>query len=234
MNIESIPLTSDYSFLVIPEDPLLRLTKGELELIEKIWSEEEQREKRILFNGKLYSAIYVGPSRTVGRFVPYKFYIASLRAPELRERLAIYPVCITGRTFLNGSVLIGKRSMHVTQYPGCYELVPSGGIDDEAVQQGKINVFLQFQIELKEEACIVPEQIKHISLQSLEFDAGSSTYEVCADIHVNAPQMETPMYKSHEHEELQWIPINELSVFLNQHDADFVPFARKLLLPLSV
>lgn len=218
-------ISPEYLLEVINDgDPFSHLTTDEHVMIERIWEEEMQRRKGSLFNGRLFSAIDVNSERLLGRFIPYKLYLASIRNPDLQQILKIYPVSITGRTLYHEKILIGKRSIHVTQYPGFYELIPSGGVDDQSIENGKINLKLQYRIELEEEAGILQDNISNIEIKTLEYD--NNLYEICADIFL---KKETDVhFKSLEHDELHWIPLQNLRTFLDSHQNEVLPIFHKL------
>lgn len=230
MRDETYPISKTFPFIVQKVDPFADLSQDEISHIERIWEEELRLQKGHLFNGQLFSVIEINERQLIGRFVPYKLYIAQLRLPALKKKLQIFPMSITGLTQLDQRILIGKRSKYVTQYPGCFELVPSGGVDDHSVQNGKINLVKQFQIELQEEAGIGSEYIETIDLKAIKYNATEQIYEVCADIKIKSEFAEIVKFISHEHEELNWVPIKQMEAFmaLNQHH--FVPFSWGLLL----
>lgn len=229
MKNKSIPLFSNYSIRVHPHPSPFQLMPEEEDLVEEIWKKEMERQEGHLFNGQLFTALEVTPSLLIGQFIPYKLYIAQLREPKLRQKLSFYPVCITGYTTDGQSILIGKRASYVTQYPGFWELVPSGGIDMHSVQDNKIDLFLQFQIELREEAGIDLGEIERITPKVLEFDSLNRVYEICAEILIHPRPSKSAVYISKEHQELKWISRKNLLEFLAKCSKEFVPFSAKLL-----
>lgn len=228
MPIDRLKISMDYPIRLQTTPAQFNLATEDYALIEEIWEKEALAQKNHLFNGRLFIALDVSNEGLIGQFIPYKLYIATLRSPYLKEKIKIHPVSITGITLSHNRILIGQRSKFVTQYPGRFELVPSGGIDQHSVEDGKINLIRQFRIELEEEAGIKEESIEKIELQALHFNPFEEIYEIFAKIEVNnSVQMEH--VKSHEHTELIWMSIEELKSFISFRNEEFVPFSLSLI-----
>src|SRR5262249_31068369 len=132
----------------------IRLSDVEQAAINTLWNEAQKQFGGRLFNGQLYSFVSLKNGVLTGNFVDYKFYIAQLRNPKFKTLFNISPVAISCICCCQNKILIGKRSAFVTEYPNCYELSPSGGIDPSAAINGKIDLIKQTLVELEEEAAI--------------------------------------------------------------------------------
>lgn len=197
--------------------------------IERIWQKEAEIKKERLFNGQLLSALTVKEGILRGKFVPYKLYVAQTRNPKLEKFLKLRPVGISGYIEANHHILIGKRSQHVLTSPGYYELVPSGGIDQESLEGSTLNIRKQFEIELEEETGIKVASIKQFSYIALIYDSVTYTYEVCAKILLDSQTLEQSYPSNEEYSELIWIPKREIFQFLKQHQQEVVSLTHFLL-----
>ena len=127
-------------------------------------------------------------------------------------------------TFSGDKILIGRRSRLVTQYPGHYEAVPSGGVDKNAQRGAKIDLNEQFERELWEETGISVTEIKRIRPFLLVHDRKTHTYEICAQIDVNYTVVKEERPPTEEYQELFWLPKAEMKVFIKKYGSEFVPF----------
>jgi hypothetical protein len=117
----------------------------------EIWRDEKKRKGDSLFNAKLFSISHFSSSRIEGCFVDYSSFIAQRRQPSLYEFLRVRPLAIAGLVHCRGGVVFGHRAATVEMDAGCWELVPSGGVDETAVDEGNINIEAQLRSELLEE-----------------------------------------------------------------------------------
>src|SRR4051794_36885273 len=96
--------------------------------VETIWQEELRKRQGRLHDGTILEYVAFEGDRLVGRFVSYKDYIVSRREPNAVGR-AIVPLAVSGITWFGGCAGWGRRAEHVTSYPCCLELFPSGSIE---------------------------------------------------------------------------------------------------------
>lgn len=230
MDVYQTTPISDY-FTVVAD-----LSSGDLELsdrvkrlIEDIWERESVIRKGELFNGRLLSFVALENERLLGRFVEYKHYIAQLAEPSLKSILQIEPISISGICIAEGKFLVGKRSEMLTQYPGFYELVPSGGIEPSSVLEGRVNIAKQYQNELLEETGIEKTLIRQILPFALVHDLRKEAYEICASIKLEGEVLNISYMEGSEYSQLLWKSKMQLKKFIRENEEKFVPFSLHLV-----
>lgn len=219
-------------------------------------------ENPALFNGDLFAVNGIGwqvqgtVQNISGCYVGYREYVAQLRDPGVQEVLQIHPVGVSGCIWLGDQVLIARRKMHLTHYPGAYELPPAGGVDASVLlPSGEVDVMNLLQIELAEETGITHammnpgtgepwvQQIQPVALVVSEVDptqSGSTRiYDICYDVfldptldpeYVLTVVSEASAHPMHgEYQEPKWLYKKDISVFLAQNVGDMVPTSRMLL-----
>lgn len=224
MSYQTLKIKSQYKVEVV--DPLeeWQLSDEVQAHIERIWRAELVT--RNLFNGSLLSALAYNKDQLTGIFVPYKYFIAQLRDPSLRSILKITPVSISGMTLFEDHVIFAKRSPYVTQFPHCYELAPSGSIDNEFLEGSQINLAEQIKKELYEEVGIEPKRVKTIKFFALIYDEGLQSIDLCAEIKAVPYSLHS---HSWEYSQVITIPKSELAGFTKLDEARFVPLSLLML-----
>jgi hypothetical protein len=117
--------------------------------IDRLWAGGRAR-RAGLRDGKILSVEWWAP-RSEGAEVtvrerPYRSYLAQRVGLEL----GIRPIGVSGACEVaTGRWLAGRRSLDVTDYPGQWELVPSGSLEPRLIEP-----IAQLRIELAEEAGI--------------------------------------------------------------------------------
>jgi hypothetical protein len=205
------------------------LTEYEKLDIDGIWRRESDARASKIFNGEFLNFVSLEPGRLVGEFVEYKFLLAQLRDPELKEKLQIRPVSVSAITLAGEKVLFGKRSEHVTTDKGAYETVPSGGIDSRSLVDGKIDLHRQFTDELWEETGISVTDVKNAAPFALIYDALRNSYEICGEILVNYNILKEELPPNEEYDSLTWVSKSDLQTFVAKHQKEILPFSIFLL-----
>src|SRR6185436_11596806 len=86
------------------------------------------------------------------RVSDYRSFLAQLREPSLYPALQVRTLAVSALVAVGTKVALGKRALHVTQDPGKWELVPSGGITPDALRVGgERAAHEQVLLELEEE-----------------------------------------------------------------------------------
>jgi len=195
--------------------------------VEEIWQEEAGRRSG-LTNGQILCASRVDKGVVTGHFVDYRVFIARERDPELRRLLAIEPVGVSGVVLIpGGSVVVGKRASHVTQHPGRWELIPSGGLDEEPGSDGRVNALATLLRELEEELGVTPEHVAEVHPIGLLRDSRDDGYDICFEL-VLSPNVEPPRLSAGEYTESQVMSV-ERAVELFAPEGASVPVSRVLL-----
>jgi 8-oxo-dGTP pyrophosphatase MutT (NUDIX family) len=123
--------------------------------VDEIWQREKELRSHDLYNGRLFSVDHCDAKTIVGWFSEYRYFLAQRREPSLHAALKIKPLAVTGILSCSDGVLFGRRSHRSEMNAGCWELVPSGGVDDAAVgSAGQVSLERCILIELEEETGI--------------------------------------------------------------------------------
>jgi len=100
--------------------------------------------------------IHAGVLRVETASVQYRQYLAQRSGLPL----GIVPLGVSGVIQLpTGEVVLGRRSSEVSQYPGYWELIPSGGVSSRHVRtDGSVDIAGQLMEEMEEELGIEQER----------------------------------------------------------------------------
>lgn len=247
-------ITPDFEVKVVSSRDKLELSDVDAQVVDRIWDAAQAHHEGRLFNGRFLNYVGFEKGRLIGEFVEYKHYLAQKFEPGLKESLRICPIAISCLCLSNDKVLIGKRSLVVTDYKGCYELVPSGGIDPSIVENGKVNVVKQALIELNEETGIVDVPVSCLPTLVVH-DLTSNSYEVCVHIELHRSQwnasvliegeaelkkreeiffekkmVEKGLFRSsYEYTQLEWMSLGELGELIGENRENWVPFSLFLI-----
>ncbi len=209
--------------MICVEQPLL-ISPCLQEKVDKLW-EEERRKNSHLFDGVIFSAVDISSTRLLGHWVSYRYALAVYRQPLLAEELRVNPVAVNGFSVASGHVLLARREANVSQYPGCWELAPSGGIDPKAASGTSIDYRCALLTELEEETGIDRAQVTSIDPFVLVFDSLTGSWEMVLKMPMTL-DIEKPM-RSSEYSEFIWVELVKLETFLNAQPPDgVVPFTR--------
>ena len=219
-------LSDDFT-VHIQEKPSLAILPSEvLAQIESIWNEEQQKRGQFLFNGKILNHISHDSHHLVGHFVEYKHYLAQLRDPTLRPFLPIQGVGMTGVTFAENHVLMGRRASHVTSYPNKLEFAPAGGVDADYVENDLFLLNKALLSELHEEVGYNTNAVESLQPFALISEPHINHWEICTRIILKPHQKDLLTPTSPEYSEIFWLPINTLNSFFDQHANDIIPMSR--------
>ncbi len=150
MAIRTYPAVADLE--VIAPAPPPAVAPDVLARIEVIWSGERARRGPKLFNGRLFSVTAIDAQRLTGTIVPYSWFVAQRRDPDLFTALKVRPLAVNGVLFAAGGIVFGRRAAHLEQDAGLWEPVPAGGVDGRCCRaDGSLDVAGQLVAELAEE-----------------------------------------------------------------------------------
>lgn len=217
------------AFLVRTTNQKMEVSKSDLDRIDRIWFQMlESNPASNIFDGKVLCVVQASGNELVCRAVPYRFFYAQRIDPALRQRLNLRAAAVSGITFIGNAVVMGRRSRALTQYPNCFELVPSGSIDGDFVQpDGTINYRQQLAHELAEE--LKPEHKGSMSIQSLAllYDDAEATIDLCCRI--DLPDDTVIPKSTKEYTELLKLSHEDLKDFVRNHQGEIVPVTTELL-----
>jgi hypothetical protein len=227
-NYQTFQLAPDFTVSVAPYSRGFTLSDHDKLLIENIWR-NELLTRPTLFNGQILNVLDATSSKIEGVFIDYKYYLASEKDPRCKELLNIKPLSISGLTTAGDKVLIGLRSLQVTDYPDFFESVPSGGIDPRALIDDRIDIHKQFQLELWEETKISVTDVKNVILNGLAYDKNLDRFELYATLQISYTILKEELEPGVEYKSLKWISKSELPAFVKKNQEQIVPFSLYLL-----
>lgn len=154
----------------------LHFTEIEIKQIENIWNHRP----KTVYNGRVVaieSYQYINGNLILNCFITeYKYIYA------LREKIT--PLAVSGICFDNDNNTIISVRNQVTDYSGEYELVPSGGIEENTIKENPFGYQHQLAKEFVEElgTTVSPQHIKDINNLGICYDAVSNTVDICMKI----------------------------------------------------
>ena len=191
-----------------------------------------KKEDRNLFNGTLLNFIRVSKKKNkikiLANFIEYKHFLAQRMRPNLR--LGIKPIGVSGIMVLEEKgisyIVFAKRAKNVTEYPGFFELIPSGSIDEKCLSaNGIINFQAKLLLELMEETGLSKSYVKHIFGFAFILDTNHNVYDICCKIFLKAKKelVVGNFIKSKEYSEPVFIPVDDLDLFIKKNVFKIVP-----------
>ncbi len=196
------------------------------ERVEEVWAAERVRRPEVT-NGSLVAVERIDGGTVHGRLVEYRVFLARQRDPELHRLLPLRAIGVSGVVvFADGNVLLGRRRNGVTEYPGAWELVPSGSIDGEAVRSGAVEPLEVLLRELAEEAHIDRDAVSSGTPLGIVHDRLQDGFDICYELHVRGDAGDYEL-ESGEYTQLAALPAPEAESILGGPDA--VPTSRLVL-----
>ncbi len=148
-----------------------------------------------MFNGRVLSCIALHEETIVAKEIDYRQVFAATHEPALRAQLGVMPLAVMAVVLFDEQILVAKRSMKVTQYPGEWEFAPSGSLDTEHAVSWRD----QLREELREELGIVTDS------EIVPFAILHDLVAPCADICARVELLEEPqVVLSSEYDEWMW------------------------------
>ena len=169
-----------------------------------------------------------------GYFVEYKHFLAQRKQPELN--LGIKPIGVSGIIILKEAnmeyVVFAKRANDTTEYPGFFELVPSGSIDKEcADNSGIVDYKSKLLSEFTEETGLSRDCVKDVSGFAFVLDTNDNVYDVCCEIVIDTKK-DLAIQKFSSSKEYQspiFVGIGELDDFIKLNYNSIVPTSMALV-----
>lgn len=216
----------------IIHDPAPReitLSDSEKELVEEIWHCEMQKSGGKLFNGKLFHVTSWDEKQIKGSFIDYKLYLAQSKNRQLKERISINPMGISGLTVKGDQILFGRRSSGLSQDSLCFELAPSGGVDLSSLVGDRIDLERQYLLELEEETGLTKEAVREVRPFVVVRDPETRVIEVCAEIVMDDTQNHPTTPSIDEYTQLFWLSREKIPHFIALNKNHFVKMSLFLL-----
>lgn len=221
----TLKINSKFAIKLTPSSSYDDLAPSKKRLIQTIWEQEQKRRGGKLHEGAILSALAFDQKSLTGQFVPYKYFLAQLFDPSLKQDLKIVPVSLSGLTCIGDNLIVAKRAWWVAEYPDCFELAPSGGIRPPNADQGYVDMKSQILSELEDEVGIQSDFVKNVRFFSLVRDYKSDGIELIARIVVKSCAI---LSSSSEYAQVLTIPFSEMANFAASHAKEFVPLSLML------
>ncbi len=211
--------------------------------VEINWRREQDKRGPALFNGRLANMIgwqldsFRG-NQTINlrvHFIEYKAFLAKRINPKLP--LPVQPVGVCGLCvgYIDDSpaVLMARRAEDVTQYPGYWEMVPSGTLDESCTgEDGTIDCARKITEEFTEETGLPASCVQACRSVALICDTQENNYDVCFIFQVDsgyAMKTRQRAILSREYVEPMWVPVAEIDSKLKSLGGRVVPVSAGLL-----
>lgn len=197
------------------EESLVQLSAEIENQIEMLWQKESVKKGKQLFNGFIVSVVRMNDSKLVLRRAEYRHFVAQRLEPNLYAHLKIQPLAVSGLMFSGQKLIFGKRAEFVNQDPGCWELVPSGGVTPDLIEKYEEKAFHeQLMLEMEEELGIKRSQVSSLNATAVIEDTIAHVFDVVISAQMSA--VDTPLQvASTEYSDFQQIELKNLFNFLN-------------------
>lgn len=195
---------------------LLKENPHDLVIPEKLANEifEVASQGKPLFNGTLVCVNSFTPSLITGYTVTFKDFLASY---HLGYRGLHKPLAVSGWVRHLDKILFGIRSEKVLFSPKLLELVPSGGVDDSAIENDTINIQTALINEFEQETGLLMDVIKTIKPEMIVYCKEKCLYDICQSIVLKEDEDIYCDDFNDEYDDLFWVPIHEINDFIKEN-----------------
>lgn len=183
---------------------------------------------RNLFDGKIFSILSIVNHEIIGQFIPYRCYVAWKECPALRDELSVRPFCVSGITFSDHRILVGKRAAGVYNCPGMWEFVPSGGVDEQCLKGSHVDLEELILRELEEEMGIHPDHVEKLKILALAEDTVEQGVELIYSLKIGDENFSAIKPFLPEYSEAKLVAFNQIEEFLRKEIHQAVPFSHFL------
>ena len=202
--------------------------------IERIWQKRQVVQPN-LFDGKVF--VFLGEEeseselKVFGDFVRYRDFIAHLES----DIVNVQPIGVSGMIIFEDQgktyTIFSQRSANVTEYPSCFELMPSGTMGEECQNQNRMNTVGCITTEFFEETGLPLETNLDVEILGLVYDTAHQVFDVCHSLKLNITKEKIldQLKLSSEHDQFMCVAIHELDSFLQEYDDQLVPTTKALL-----
>lgn len=198
--------------------------------VSEIWREELERRPG-LFDGLLFRLTEIlplvqGNLGLRGYYSPYSQFLARLRDPGIGYDFM--PLSVTGIVLAEGMILMAQRG-NMTQYPHCWECVPSGGLDPEVVGNGPaLDISAQLLVELQEETGIPSHWVDRVEPLGLIRNDESGVYCLAFALQLVSYRPALLSSAGGEYSGYEWVPVSRWENWVADKGEDIVPVSLAL------
>jgi hypothetical protein len=202
--------------------------------VQAIWDAEQTGRDKPMLNGELLSLTGRSGNELHGCFLEYQWFVAQRNTPALVEHLRVRPLAVAGLVICADGVVFGQRAHSVTQFPGYWELVPSGGIDHSKIRDDRtINYIDKLVEEFVEETGCPAEVISGPQPFALVEDCYTHVIDIGVQIKTDLSRKQIQGYhkenSSHEYKRLQVVSLNGLQEHVIRNSSQIVGTSLALL-----
>lgn len=202
--------------------------------IDAIWTKEKAERGDTLFDAPLFDLHERDGATLRGAYVPYRYFVAQRRDPELRAQLNITPVGVAGILRVGDGLVLGRRDQASEIDAGRWESVPSGGLDDaNRMDDGRVDARAQLLDELGEEVGLTPTDISSIRSLGMIHDGRDGVselaFEMTTELDFDAIRAKHAALETEEYSEVRWLPLSEARAFLSGAPGGTTPVTDALL-----
>lgn len=223
-----LPLAPDVSLQVRSDMPVL---PDWLEsAIAAIWQDECVR-RPALFNGRVFCADRIEPSRIEGHWTEYRRVLAQMRRPDWFAQMRIRALAVNGLVECVEGLVLGRRQAAAVYLPGCWQAAPAGNV--EARTGDTLDLSDQLLAELAEELGLGADDVE--ALRPVAAIEHADTHIVDVGFLLQTPfrfqQIEQRRAEcgNDEYDALQLVPRNGIDRFLAEAGPTLLPSARILI-----
>lgn len=221
------PISKNISVNVEPSQKIFEATLSSdvINEVNEIWETAKEKSPH-LSNEKLFCLKTRKAERLSGEFIEYKYYFAQKKSKNLKEKLRLTPLGVSGCIYIDDSFVMAKRSAYITSYPGFYELVPSGGLNEMHVGlQGVIDFNYQLLTELREELGISQSLVQDTKPFALIFDQQDRVFDlgILISLKIDAAQILPYLKANAEYDMPFLLSTKSIESFIVQNFQKVVP-----------
>ncbi len=206
--------------------------------IERHWDEFRSLKGGGLFNGKLLHVIDINatPKAIFIRvgwtdYKTWSYFRSGLKsgADVAIRANRIRPLAVSGLTLIRSSqsLLFGVRSGDVTQFPGCFELVPSGSVDDSCFDGDRVDYLGNLKNEFTEETGVDVDEIACITPFGVFEDDAEPVVDIAIRIEIG--ELDVEACRTGEYSRFEVVPISKLDEFVRRNGGRIVPTSKMIL-----
>jgi hypothetical protein len=187
-----------------------------------------------LFNGRVFNAVRITPTRITGHLTEYRRVVAQMARPALFDALQVRSLAVCGLLTCSDGVVFGRRQPGAAYQAELWQLPPAGSVDSGCVRaDGTVDLTRQLLTELTEEVGLSEDEVRvGIPLCVVEHE-GSRVSDLGIRLHTDLTAAEI-VHRHATNGNAEYSPIRvvaqaELGAFLDSQHGRIVPSAPILL-----
>ncbi len=223
---------NDWPILTVQPDAIRPGSSPQRKAMDQCW-QEARRHHPGLTNGRLYGVRHYTAEKLVIAPMAYADWWVCYHHDEFAESTAPLALAVSGVIETPHGYLCGRRADNVTQHPGCWELVPSGGVEVQAQPTSAVELLAgQLSTELHEETGLQLEQATSLTPYALIETRGCLDVVIGASLPVSAAEIRRRSHnKKQEYSVLDILTFSEMIRMLESGQTElFVPTSKEILL----